>query len=78
MATKLVDRKTRCGPYETSCRVTERGLHRPVVVRLLPSYLELRLKGCRRAVVLGYDGIYWQAADKKAQMEKRERRKKVL
>ena len=75
---KLIDRKTRCGPYETSCQVMERGRHRPVVVQLYPSYLELRLKGCRHAVVLGYDGIYWKAADTKAQLEKPKRRKKVL
>jgi hypothetical protein len=70
---KLVDRKNSCGPHETESIVRERGDARPVMVRLHPHYLELRLKGCRRTIGVPYDAVYWHAAKLAVDADRRQK-----
>lgn len=69
---KLSNRRTRA-IFETDGAIRERGAVRPVVVSLHPTYCDLRLKGCRKAVSITWDGIFWAASKLAAEQAKRER-----
>jgi hypothetical protein len=61
---------------ETAVYKRDGGRSRVLVVELHPTHLELRGKGTRRALMIGYDAIYDAAAKMLARAEREEKRLK--
>lgn len=69
----LSERKSKL-TFAVNATVRERGKSRQVVLSPFPSYLQIRLKGCKRVLNLDYEFLYQQACKLEAARLRAERK----